>query len=81
MPTWDEIQERRYNPLYLQRTDTATQTPTIDWVADLERPKYVTQDMLDEFGRRLAMKKYNIITDKVALDISEEEFMDIINES
>ena len=69
-------------PTYGFAGTTATYTNTINWdrcytdTIDIKDVNFLTSRDLD----RICRKIYHIITEHVQLDISEDEFLNIINE-
>ena len=72
MPTWNDY---RIHMPYTLDTWTTTNTTNSSTYSEI-----VTNADLKEFAERLAQKIYKIITEHVALDISEEEFIQIIQD-
>lgn len=71
MPTWDNLTadtDFRYRPISYMSTVTS------NWN---DIPKFLTTNDLDEFAHKI----YKIITEHTHIDITEDEFMDIINDN
>lgn len=74
-PKWENIDFLKYPVTYSWNTTAASNINVQDCSGTINL-NYVTQEDLDEFARKI----FKIITEHVTLDITENEFMDLLED-